>query len=43
MLETDRNKKYVVRSLYVSAEDVDTKKFWEGRSDLKIARKVSVP
>ena len=42
MLETDRNKKYVVRSLWLSAEDVNTKKYWEGRSDLKIARKVSV-
>ena len=41
MLDPNRNKLYVIRTMWVGVENVNTGMSWEGRSDLKIARKVS--
>ena len=40
MLETLRNKAYVIKTLWVSVERISDGLKWEGRTDLKIARKV---
>ena len=39
-LDSHRNKKYILRTMYVVVENVNTQLTWEGRSDLKIAKKV---
>ena len=43
MLDPDRNKLYVVKTVWMGVVNVNTKKYWQGRTDLKIARKVSSP
>ena len=42
MLETERGKLYVTKTMWVAVENTQTGRRWEGRSELKIARKVSV-
>ena len=41
MVESEKNRMFVIRTIWMGLENVETKDRWEGRSDLKIARKVS--
>ena len=41
MLEPQRGSHYVVRTMFVGVHNLVTDERWEGRSDLKIAKKVS--
>ena len=41
MMEMERGKRYVIKTMWLAVEKLSDGKRWEGRTDLKIARKVS--
>ena len=41
MLEADRGKLYIIKSIWLAVKHIASGESWEGRSELKIARKVS--